>query len=303
MRLEAEDEGLSAKQKPYWEELKSLKGWQMKRKWDDPPETQKAKRQMKGYNPNRGRGRGRGRGRVGGRGGWSGASTWNQDSSSDERSKAFVQGSTKCQTEWLAWEDSEGEQVKGDRSLMLVRMVCDHWQELVWHANATAPQATDLRTVTLASSTQNVTVPPPQPRKAGLVESILDVAQPQSTRSQVIASSPLTEAQSSPKLFSASQNPFRQKRISTNPSGIRPLLDSSLSHRSIPRLTSSGSSDTEDAHFPSTPPVSSSPVELDNTTETDVSGFRKPAIKSRFGGNTQDPIRRSGMKMFGQKPT
>ena len=305
LRMQAEAEGLTERTPGYWETLN--KGKKKESKWAKWEDKKKPEKLLKGYKmPNRGARWGErdqdeiASGRI---------PTGSAAAGADERSRAFVMGGQGKQ---------EGpEEIKGDKALMLVRMVDDNWEDLQWATKA-------ISTVSMAGPSKVATV-----RKRIDVDLIDPLALgsqlSQGPRPSQLPRGPFTPFQamrtatpsqdlgawsevdvkpSSQSLRPA--NPFRQTGRLT--SGLRPLIPSAAGRATIkdepisPFMSSSSDSMSDPLDT-----VFSSPVdvkhELPPTPSSakfeDELSFSSAPVKRRFGGGDSGAEKkRRRMKMF-----
>ena len=159
-----------------------------------------------------------------------------QKADADQRSREFVAATLRARrAEESDDEDSpvvDGAQVKGDAGMMLVRMVCEHWETLQWAKSPAIDEPAQASTSGMGS--QKV-----RQGRLDILDDLLGatsqaistsnrrpvaVSLPSSSSSTSISSSPPTS--SAPSMQSSS-NPFRKSSTGpTNPFGIKPLASS-----------------------------------------------------------------------------
>ena len=272
LRIQAEDEGLCERQKPWWEEEKE---WRRK------------------Y--------GRSRNEKG-RGGWDRGETKVKKPSSykvksweADKSKTFVMGgggsvgeatskgkARRKKGELQGEEDEESEEVKevkGEEKCMMVRMVCEHWETLVW-STSQAIQSTPSTTHGLVFSERSRTLR----TNSSLVADILG------TRSQCQSRLPTQRQsvkQSQTQVSSATprNGPFRPRSYpSSSPSSSQ--LPTPLSTDTSTSLLSSTQTLTQASSSPPTSQPTLNPFKATKPLQpSDVKPLSLLSSKSEMDGD------------------
>ncbi|ORX39202.1 hypothetical protein BD324DRAFT_649291 [Kockovaella imperatae] len=282
MRLQYEDEGLSKREKPWWEVLAGAKRKSKWEQWDDKKKPQKL---LKGFKMPKG-------GRA-----WDEASRvaiargqipGGLAANSDDKSRAFVTGNGSA-----TWKrDHDPELIEGDEALMLVRMVDDSWESLEWTkarvSSVAGPSTPALRTKRMEADSSivytgsQVSSGPPsaQPLRTGFFA-------PSQSQSPRISCSQMPTQYSS----AGAVNPFR-KAPKDHP-GIRPMTEARKFTDYTVQLMSSSDLSSDPIG-----PLSSSPPNI--KLDPDDLSFGNAPVKRCFGGanSLDEPKKRRGMKMF-----